>query len=486
MGRKAFFGVLIAAVVVKTALALWIPLTPDEGLHWMQGRHLALGFADHPPGTAFLNWLGGHMFGASVFSVRFFPIVSTLACSAIGYLILKETGHSDGSARAGSAALQAVPMVAFGIVMVPVVPFLSLIMAAEYFFVRALGRRRLADHLLWGLFLGLSITTYYIAAVAVLAAGLFCVSGGRWKILMSDGGFWAGVALAGLMAAPNLWWNACRGGDSAVAFQLFQRSPYAFNLIYPLSFILLCVLLAGPIIVPAIVMAVRGLAGRSGTGDDQRQRLFAFFVVVPVGAFLLMSFVRECGAHWAALAFVNAPLLLVQKEKTFPAGLKKWFVGNTVLSLAIAVFSLTVLAAGVGNCARVLGVEKKLAGSRKTRLFFGAPEAGRAALRLRGSLFAREGGISLAADKWTSAGLLSFYTPGNPYYAVVPEPSRHGRDYRRWNAAAPPAPAVILASSRPSLRKSTASAFASSMFLEEAGGYHFYLVFPKHTASQIH
>lgn len=477
MNKRTLLIVLVVAAVIKMVLAMGVPLTPDEGLHWMQGRHLAWGYTDHPPGTAVLNWLGGVVFGASILSVRFFPIVSTLMCSVMVFLILKETGHSEKSAVAGGLVIQVVPMVLLGIIMVPVVPFALLIMTAEYFFIRALNRRRLADHLLWGLFLGLSVVTYYIAAVAVLGVILFCLGGGRWKCLV-DWRFWSGAILAGAIAAPNLWWNFIGGSESAVMFQFVKRSPYVFSLTQPISYALLCVLLGGPLILPAFVLAAKNLIGRRGKDTDQWKTLFAIMVVVPVSCFLLISFFRECGGHWVILSFLNAPLLLAQRRESFPAGLKKWSTANIVISSALALLALTVVTVGIERCAEIAGVQEKLAGSRKARHFFNAGEAGKAAHRLK-EAFSQEGSrVSLATDKWASAGVLSFYTPGNPYYSVMPEPNRHGRDYREWNSMVIQTPIVLFASSRPALRKDAASAFSNVTRLEEAGGYYFYLCKP--------
>ena len=175
MSKKTFIVVILLVTALKIGLALAIPITADESLHWMQSRHLALGFRDHPPGTASLDFIGRLVFGVSIMGVRFFAILSTTLCSFIAFAILREIGESRESAFAGAVLLQIIPMFGFGIIMVPVFPFTILIFTTEYFFIRAMRSDRLSDHVLWGLFLGLSMMTYYIAAIVVLAGGVFCV-----------------------------------------------------------------------------------------------------------------------------------------------------------------------------------------------------------------------------------------------------------------------------------------------------------------------
>ena len=477
MNKKTLIVLIVLIAALKIGLALAIPLTADESLHWMQSRHLALGFRDHPPGTASLDLVGRMLFGVSIIGIRFFSILSTTACSLIAFAILKETGYSEESAGAGAISLQIMPMFAFGIIMVPVFPFAALIFAAEYFFIRALRSGRMMDHLLWGFFLGISMMTYYIAATAVLAAAVFCLVGRR--DVFRRGPFWAGAVLAAVVFAPNVWWNIVQGTDSAICFQILQRSPYNFNIQYALSYAIISVVIAGPLVLPALVLGVRNLLDRSFSRKSW-PAFFAIFVTVPFLAFLLLSFFREAGAHWAVVSFLNVPLLLASGESQPSRITGKWFKAGAIYSAAIAATALILLSIGTERCATSIDPKGNLASRRKIHLFFGAESAGQAARKLKESLSQQGLDTTFATDKWGYAGILSFYTPGHPYYFVVPSPSRHGQDYTLWNLKHPSSPNAIFLTGRSTLRQSVKDACANARLLDEENveipaDYGFYL-----------
>lgn len=466
MNRKTLGTVLLLALALKVGFALAIPLTPDEGLHWMQSRHLTWGFRDHPPGTAFMNSVGRFMFGVSLMGVRLPAILSTTLCSLIAFAILKEIRCSEESACAGAVLLQIMPMFAFGLIMVPVFPFAALILAAEYFFIRALRSRGMMDHLLWGFFLGVSTMTYYIAATAVLAVAAFCLAGGSKESVFRQARFWAGAALAAAIVAPNVWWNAGQGRESAVYFQILQRSPYGLNIRHAFSYVILCVLIAGPLVLPAFALAAKGLFNRSFAGAG-RAGLFTIFVAVPFLGFLLVSFFREAGAHWAVVSFLNVPLLLASRQKPPGYAGRRWLKAAAVYASVIAAAAVVLLAVGLRRCVTYIDPEGDLISHRKTALLFGAESAARAAHSWK-ELLSRQGrDITFATDRWGYAGILSFYTPGNPYYVVFPPPSRHGQDYRLWNLKSPPSSDTIFVSSRPLLRKEVKAACADVESLGE-------------------
>ena len=277
MNKKTLIIVLGVALVLKFALAAMVPLTPDEGLHWMQGRHLAWGFRDHPPVTAFLSFVSRSLFGVSTLAARLFAILSTTLCSLIAYAMLKEAGCSEQTSCRGGVMLQLMPMFTFGVVMVPMFPFTALVFATEYFFVRAVRRDRLADHLWWGFFLGVSVLSYYIVITAALAAGVYCALDQKGRRTLSSPRFWAGAALATLIAAPNMWWNITLGTDSAVYFHVVDRSPYAFGIINFLCFTAVCLIVIGPALVHAAIRTPSALRERTS-------RLAAADILAPADA----------------------------------------------------------------------------------------------------------------------------------------------------------------------------------------------------------
>ena len=85
-------AILLIAAATKFAIAWVTPLTSDECFHWLQGRHLAWGYSDHPPGTAVLGRLTTEWLGNTWLGLRLAPIVGSLVCSLIAFAMLREVG----------------------------------------------------------------------------------------------------------------------------------------------------------------------------------------------------------------------------------------------------------------------------------------------------------------------------------------------------------------------------------------------------------
>jgi len=56
-------ALVVAASIIRLALAAFIPLLPDETYYWEWSRHIAAGYFDHPPAVALLIRSGTAIFG---------------------------------------------------------------------------------------------------------------------------------------------------------------------------------------------------------------------------------------------------------------------------------------------------------------------------------------------------------------------------------------------------------------------------------------
>ena len=180
------------------------------------------------------------------------------------------------------------------------------------------------------------------------------------------------------------------------------------------------------------------------------------------------------------VSFLNVPLLLASREGQPSRITGKWFKVGAVYSALIAAAAVALLFAGVERCTASIDPKGSLASRRKIRCFFGLESAGRAAHRWKESLSQRGLDTTFATDRWGDAGILSFYTQGNPYYFVVPSPSRHGQDYALWNLKHPSSSNAIFVTSRDTLRKEVRASCADATPLGERGieapaDYSFYL-----------
>ena len=430
---RTFWGVLIAIFALKLALAASVPLTADESLHWMQGRHPAWGFSDHPPGTALLNAVGVRLFGHSAIGVRFFAVLSSVLVSVIARALLLELGAAAGPAAAGGLLLQLMPIFGIGsLLMTPFAPFASLVFAMVLFFYRFLRRQRVLDALLWGLFLGLAVLTYYVTVTAVAAIAVYCFVARDVRRLLFRPAFWLGAAAAAAVVAPHLLWCLRQGAESALHFQVAGRANPEFDIENVLAYIGATIGAGGPLLFPALAAAGSTMRGSRRDPGDRKRLFAACLVMVPLVFVLLMSCFRPAGAHWPLAAFLGAGPLLAMTRLEPPGRLRGWLRAAGVFLLVLIAAGLAILAVGPPRVVALIDPEfERMSVTARYRAFRLDDLAGRAQA-WKEKLEADGGAITMATHGWSIAGLTSFHMPSHPTFLVVPGPTRHGQDYNRW------------------------------------------------------
>src|SRR5258708_7497776 len=68
---RYFWPLLCATLLLRVLVDTRFSLVPDAAVYWSWSRHLALGYFDHPPMIAWINWIFSRMIGSTEFGVRF-------------------------------------------------------------------------------------------------------------------------------------------------------------------------------------------------------------------------------------------------------------------------------------------------------------------------------------------------------------------------------------------------------------------------------
>jgi hypothetical protein len=201
---------LIAAGVV----ALLLAVSPRYGWHrdelyyFAAGKRLAWGYVDQPPFTPTVARVSYELFGHSLVGLRLFP---ALAIGAVVLLTASMAADLGGGRRARLVAALAAglcPVFLGAGHLLSTATFDLLAWAVlTWLVVRLLAG---GDERLWlavGSVVGIGFLNKHtmVFVVAALAAGVLL--GGRRQVFASPW-FWAGAALASLLALPNLAWQA--------------------------------------------------------------------------------------------------------------------------------------------------------------------------------------------------------------------------------------------------------------------------------------
>ena len=304
--RRGFLAAFVLLLALKVAIAATLAPFGDEAFYWQESRHLAWGYSDLPPLTAWLIRFGEAVAGHGVFGMRW-PFL--LLGSALPWLLAAFAREAFGDrAVAWQAALLCLilPLAGtLGVMALPDVPLTVAGMLACWMLLRAMRRDRLRDWSVLGLALALCWLTHYRAAMFVFAGLAVLLFTPRGRALWRRRGLWIALALMALGLLPMLVSNWQLHG-AGVSFQLWQRNPWRFHadaLVQPLEQALACT----PLLYGWLLWAAwRSVRARRLAPWDVIGMFGASFIVLYFGLGLFADDTRF-RAHWPLPGYL--PLL---------------------------------------------------------------------------------------------------------------------------------------------------------------------------------
>ncbi|MFH2034891.1 MAG: glycosyltransferase family 39 protein, partial [Candidatus Zixiibacteriota bacterium] len=204
---KNVFGIVAFTLILRFVFLFLLDLLPEEAYYWNYSQHLDIGYLDHPPMVAWLQWLSTSIFGDTEFGVR---LPAFLCWFVAAWFIFKLTARLfDRTAGYQSILLMAVLPIYFsiGFIMTPDAPLYAAWAGALYFMARALVDGKRSAWYGIGLFIGLGMLSKY-------SIGLLGLSGFAFIIIDKDSRKWLlrpepylSIILALIIFSPVLIWN---------------------------------------------------------------------------------------------------------------------------------------------------------------------------------------------------------------------------------------------------------------------------------------
>lgn len=406
----AMLLVALAVYRVLAAQLVRLELFFDEAYYFGWAQSLEWGYYSKPPMVGWLIWLTTHIGGDAEPWVR---AASTVLYPLTAWVVFL-TGRRLFDARAGfwaALAFITLPMVSFGAWLITTDAALLFFWGlALYALVRALAGNLWRHWLLLGLALGLGgLSKYSMVFFAVGGLALLAMDRDARRQLANPR-LYAAIALAALVFAPNLWWNA---QHQFVSVQhTAEISQLDRDLLHPdklAEFLVAQFGVMGPILFAALLW----IALRHGRAllNDARLRPAAAFSLPVLGAFLVLALLSRAFANWGAMAYVAGCLLvagwLAKRERL------AWLKAGIALNLLGAVFlyhyHAFMGAAGV-DLTRKTDPYARITGWRG----FGA--------QAQGFLMAQPGARLLGDDRKYMAELIYYIRP-HPFDARLYNPS---------------------------------------------------------------
>jgi len=203
-------------VIVVSLLAQWaylasgaIELSEDEAYQWVWSKHLALSYYSKPPGIAWIQFAGTHLWGETEFGVRFF---SPLFAAILSLMALRFVARETGARAAFWLLLivNAVPMLSVGTILMtidsPLLLCWTWALVAGWRAAQPAGRTR--DWLAVGVAMGLAFLCKYSALYQIVCFTAFFALWPPARIHLFRPGPWLALLIFLICALPVVVWNA--------------------------------------------------------------------------------------------------------------------------------------------------------------------------------------------------------------------------------------------------------------------------------------
>lgn len=273
-------GAIVAGVVgLLVAVSTRYGWHRDE-LYFLEAgkHHLAWGYIDQPPFTPFVARLADAIAPGNLAVLRLLPALTAGATVLLATLIARELGAGRTGQIAGTAAMAACGFaIGVGHLLSTAAFDLTAWMALVWCAARLL---RTGNPRWWVAFGGISGAALLNKdLVPLLASSLLVglVIERRWDLLRSP---WvpAGAALALLIAAPNLLWQADHGWPQQDMARALSKRLAGEN---RTTLVPLQILFSGPLVVPVLWAGARALAS-SGWARPYRALLWTWLAGIAI------------------------------------------------------------------------------------------------------------------------------------------------------------------------------------------------------------
>jgi 4-amino-4-deoxy-L-arabinose transferase-like glycosyltransferase len=311
--RSSYLLISIVIVTILTGVRLVglrfsvADLFYDEAQYWSWSRELAPGYYTKPPLLAWVIAGATHVCGNAEWCIRapspFFYAGTSLLAYAIGRDLYDE--------RTGFWAMLATALgtgVVFSSRIISTdVPLLFFWTLALWAYVRLLAHPNRRWAVLLGLALGLGMLSKYAMIYFVPGIALAAVLGKHARLALMRREMWFAAAVAALVVAPNVAWNASNGFATVEhTGDIVLGDPVHPSIMRLLEFVGSQVGVFGPVVFAVMTTALFRLAGRRLLEQDRI--LVAFFVpaLLVVAGF---AFGVKANGNWAAVSFVSGAIL---------------------------------------------------------------------------------------------------------------------------------------------------------------------------------
>jgi 4-amino-4-deoxy-L-arabinose transferase-like glycosyltransferase len=250
-------GIAAGLVAVELAVASRYGFHRDELYFLACARHLAWGYVDQPPFVPAVARIAVALFGSSVVGLRLFPALAGGMTVVFAACMARELGGGRRAQLLAALAAATSAEVIAAVHLLSTAAFDLFFWAAITFLVLRLLRT--GNEHLWlaiGAVTGVGLLNKYNVAFLILGLAVGLFSAGRARMFVSRE-LWLGAAIAVVIWAPNLIWNAHH--DWAALSMLHSLHQENSTLGASIGFIPAQLIVVGPVLLPCWFGGLRRL-----------------------------------------------------------------------------------------------------------------------------------------------------------------------------------------------------------------------------------
>ena len=283
--------VLVLTLLVKLAVAWYLPLIGDEAYFIVWGKHPDFGYYDHTP---MVGWFLTAMLTVSD-ATLWLRLPQILTTTFIGWAIYALVRRQNEATAVMVASLYLLaPVNIVGVVITTDTPLLLWSFLSGVCFYYAQRRDNFSWYLLSGLFLGLAFFSKFFAGLLGIAYFLYLLLFVRRGLRPWLGLLWIIVGTLPFIGL-NLWWNYTHCWNNYL-FNLYNRTAgNEFSLTSSLKYLVILLYLMTP---PIVYYLIKQQGDLRHLLRSDRYGVFIGLFLIPYGLFLLLSFWVSIGLHW--------------------------------------------------------------------------------------------------------------------------------------------------------------------------------------------
>jgi 4-amino-4-deoxy-L-arabinose transferase-like glycosyltransferase len=404
-----------AGVALVTLFHLWymcqVDLVADEAYYWVWSKFFAFSYRDKGPLVAWVIAGGTHLFGDTVFGVRFFAVLLSVG-TAFQLFQLARRLYDERTALWCLAIALVLPLFAIGSILMTIDPLSVFFWAwGANLAWRGFETGKYRYWLVLGLVIGIGFLAKFINAMQLLCVAIFLGwSKPHRHFLVSKQSVLMVLGFA-VTSFPLFLWNAQTGWLHIRA--LHERSGLHSSFgIHPVQFLRYLGAELGvisPLFLIGIVVAVVGL-WRTQSDQPRVKHLLSQFLPIQI-MYLILSFNGLVEPNWIAPTLITGIVMLVVFWRQVIAKSPKWRWAP-VWGLGVA-FVITLYLHCAVFIRPPLPMKYDLLGRGE-----GWADFGQHVQQLRGRFRPN----LLIANHYSPASQLQFYLPDHPFIYLPPAP----------------------------------------------------------------